>query len=191
MSRFSGRVPAAAVAVLVLVVGLVGCARHSQRGSVLVIGDSLTVSATDQGLSRGGWDIDAQDGRTTPEGIDVAENRDAGRYGRVIVALGTNDGDDEATYERRVDQMMKVLGPEPDVVWVNVDTHTPELASRRAVNQAIRAATDRHGNLRLGDWDEYVTTVDGFDDMRAGDGVHYAPEGSEVRARWTLGLGRD
>lgn len=191
MSRFSGRTLAVVVAVLVFGVGLVGCTRLGDRGSVLVIGDSLTVAATDQGLSRDGWDIDAQDGRTTPEGIEVAENRDAGRYRSVIVALGTNDGDDEATYERRVDQMMKVLGPEPDVVWVNVDTHTPELASRRAVNQAIRAATDRHRNLRLGDWDNYLTTVDGFDDMRAGDGVHYAREGSEVRARWTLGLGRD
>ncbi len=191
MSRFSGRTLAVVVAVLVFGVGLVGCTGQGDRGSVLVIGDSLTVAATDQGLSRDGWDIDAQDGRTTPEGIEVAENRDAGRYRSVIVALGTNDGDDEATYERRVDQMMKVLGPEPDVVWVNVDTHTPELASRRAVNQAIRGATDRHPNLRLGDWDNYLTTVDGFDDMRAGDGVHYAPEGSEVRARWTLGLGRD
>ena len=191
MSRFSGRTLAVVVAVLVFGVGLVGCTRQGDRGSVLVIGDSLTVEATDQGLSRDGWDIDARDGRTTPEGIEVAENHDARRYERVIVALGTNDEDDEATYARRVDQMMKVLGPEPDVVWVNVDAHTPELASRRAVNQAIQAATDRHGNLRLGDWDDYVTTVDGFDDMRAGDGVHYAPEGSEVRARWTLGLGRD
>lgn len=190
MSRFSGRTLAVVVAVLVFVVGLVGCTRQGERGSVLVIGDSLTVAATDQGLTSDGWDIDAQDGRTTPEGIEVAENRDAGRYRRVIVALGTNDGDDEATYERRVDQMMKVLGPEPDVVWVNVDTHTPELANRRAVNQAIQAATDRYRNLRVGDWDHYVTTVDGFGAMRTGDGVHYTPEGSEVRARWTLGLRR-
>lgn len=189
MSRIKGRGLAITLVVVALVVGLIAFTIQRERGQVLVVGDSLMVAAADNGLSRFGWDVDARSGRMTPEGIVVAASRHADRYRLVVVALGTNDGGDDATtYGRRVDQMMKAIGPEPDVVWVNVDTHTPELAIRRPVNQAIQAATGRYPNLRVGDWDKYVTTVAGFDAMRAGDGVHYAPEGSRVRARWTLAL---
>lgn len=158
-----------------------------QRGEVLVIGDSLTLLARDQGLRRDGWDVDARAGRRIAAGIEVAKTEDADRYPVVIVALGSNDrAPDPAAYGTRIDQMMDVIGPEPEVVWVNVDTMAPGLADAAVVNEALRDAADVYPNLRVGDWDSYVRTAAGDEPIRTSDGIHYDTEGSRLRAQWTL-----
>ncbi|QXC61585.1 hypothetical protein KSP35_01675 [Aquihabitans sp. G128] len=160
------------------------------RSGVFVIGDSITVMAGGQDLGPDGWQVDARSGRTTPEGIEVAAGQDLADRSVVIVALGTNDHtDDAATYGRKVDAMLRAIGPGPLVVWVNVDAHTPELAdAARGVNVALAAAALRHPNLRVADWDTYVGGLGPVDGLRAGDGIHYGTKGSELRREWTVGL---
>ena len=159
-------------------------------GDVFVVGDSLTVTAGGSELGPDGWQVHARNGRTTAEGIEVVRANDLPQGGVVIVALGTNDHLDLAeTYGRRIDEMVEAIGPGHRIIWVNVDTHTADLAGAAAgVNAAIAAAPNRHRHVEVADWDRYVTTVEGFDAMRAGDGIHYVEAGSVVRSRWMQGL---
>ena len=132
--------------------------------------------------------MDARSGRTTPEGIAIAADHDLADVDVVVVALGTNDADDDAaTYGARVDQMLDAIGPGPDVVWINVDVNTPELArAAGGVNAALEAATDRHPRLTVANWSGYVAGFEDEDDLRAGDGVHYGVRGSELRRDFTV-----
>jgi hypothetical protein len=177
----------AALAMGVLVTS--GCSKDdaSSTPPTLVIGDSLTVGAEIGGLGRGdGITVDAEQGRTTAEGTAIATDTDLGGYGRVIVALGTNDSTDTAEeFEPKVDAMMAVLGDEVPVAWVNVDTGTDKLApAAEGVNAALAAAAKRYDNLTIADWDGYINGRDDADDLRVGDGVHDSSEGYRVRAGW-------
>jgi lysophospholipase L1-like esterase len=186
----------AAIAGLALAAApLTGCGwlDPGPEGRVLVIGDSLTVGAQEQGLGDGhswDWTIRAVVGLTTAQAASAAAGFDPGRYDLVVVALGTNDArDDEATYGARIDDMMAALGDADQVLWVNVDAQTTELASAaEGVNPAIDAAENRHPNLEVADWDAYVRGREDMDDLRAGDGVHYNAAGYQVRAGWMEGL---
>ncbi|CAN5575332.1 hypothetical protein BH10ACT1_BH10ACT1_37420 [soil metagenome] len=178
------------VLLVVLVVQVRGEEPVDRPTDVYVVGDSITTMAGGRDMGPAGWTVDARPGRTTPEGIDVVAAADLSGASVVIVALGTNDHlDDAATYGRKVDRMMAAIGPGPEVVWVNVDTHTDQLAdAARGVNAALDAAVARHPNLRIGDWDAYVATVEDRPGVRAGDGIHYGPAGSELRRAWTVDL---
>lgn len=189
----SGRVLVVVGLVLALLVGLgvFLLTRDAEPGDedVFLVGDSLTVDAGGVAPWPGGWLVDAYYGRSTDQGAEILEATDLTDGIVVIVALGTNDSsDDEATYAGRIDRVVEAIGPDHRILWVNVDTNTPQLAQAAGVNAAIDAAPDRHPQVEVADWDEYVTTVDGFDELRDPDGVHYLPEGSEVRAAWMVDL---
>jgi lysophospholipase L1-like esterase len=111
----------------------------------------------------------------------------------VIVAVGTNDaGFSEASYRKEVEAMMNVLGSQTNVVWVNVDSNSPQLAAAaRGVNVALQDATSEWHHLRIGDWNHYVTTVPGFSANRGSDGTHYTVAGYQIRARWMVRLTGD
>ena len=179
-----------ALALGVVVAGLVG--QLSDRGSpgIFVIGDSITVMASGPDPWPGGWEVDAVSGRTTPEGIAVAQAADLAGRSAVIVALGSNDhSDSAAAFGVKIDQMIEAIGPGPTVIWVNVDAQTSTLANAGpGVNAALTAATARHVNLRVADWNQYVQTLAGTPGLRAGDGVHYDSKGSSLRRAWMLGL---
>lgn len=174
-----------------LVVALVLQVRDDGGGptsAVFLVGDSITVMAgLDQEVPEG-WTVDARAGRTTPEGIAIAEARDLGDVAVVVVALGTNDADDDAaTYGARIDQMLDAIGPGPEVVWLNVDANTPELArAGDGVNAALDAAAERHPQLTVADWSGYVTGFEGEEGLRSGDGIHYGVRGSEIRRDYTV-----
>lgn len=185
---------AVAVVLAVVAVAVVGLAavrltQTEEDPDVLVIGDSLTVGAQDVGLGEptgGGatrWKIDAVSGRTTNQGVEVAEAIDASQFRTVIVALGTNDYLDTAeAYGARIDVMMAALGDHPDVRWMNVDTGTEKLSpAAEGVNAALEAAAARYPNLTIVDWDAEMAARPDADELRAGDGVHYSTAGAEVR----------
>ena len=180
----------AAVAALVVLV-VAGCAKDDPAPTTLVLGDSLTVGAEMGGLGDDGTiEVDAFGGRTTLQGVEQARDVDARSYEQVIVALGTNDYlDSEADFRARIDKMMKVLGTDVPVTWINVDTGTPKLApAASGVNAALTAAADDYDNLTIADWAGYMATVDSPDELRADDEVHYSPEGYRRRARWMADL---
>jgi lysophospholipase L1-like esterase len=179
-----------AVAALVATVVLVSC-QPARR--VLVIGDSLTVGAVQQGLGEGStweWTVSAEVGRGTNAGVAVARSFDAEAFDLVIVALGTNDYlDPKATYRARIDAMVAALDGAPAIAWVNVDTGTSHLAPAAVgVNAALAEAPGRHRHLRLGDWAAHVRTVPDMATHRAGDGIHYSASGKALFARWLEGL---
>lgn len=182
-----------AVVLAVLVAVLVDQRRDDADGeptAVFVIGDSIEVMAGGEDLGPDGWVVDARSGRTTPEGIRVAEARDLSDVAVVMVALGTNDyGADADTYGRLIDRMIAAIGPGPEVIWVNVDVNTAILAGAAGgVNAAIAAAPERHPNLRVADWSAYIREVPDEPDLRAGDGIHYGARGSELRRDWMVDL---
>lgn len=106
------------------------------------------------------------------------------------MALGTNDhADSAAAFGAKVDAMLTAIGPGPKVIWVNVDSHTRELADARdGVDAALTAAAARHPNLHVADWDRYVQRLGSVEGLRAGDGIHYGPRGSAIRRTWMRGL---
>ncbi len=161
------------------------------RRGVFVIGDSITVMAGGTHLGPASWEVDARSGRATHEGIEVAKAHDLSERAAVIVALGTNDhSDTKAAYARQIDAMMAAIGPGPDVIWVNVDSHTPELADASdGVNAALLEAPGRYPNLRVADWDTYVEGLGSVAGLRAGDGIHYGRGGSALRRTWMVALG--
>jgi hypothetical protein len=182
-----------AVAVVVLLacsVGACGLLDQGPEGRVLVIGDSLTVGADREGALGDDhdwdWDVRAIEGLTTEKATEATRGIDESAYDLVIVALGTNDfNDDEATYAQRIDAMMDALSSAERVIWVNVDAGTPLLApTEQGVNAAIAAAPARFASLEVGDWNQYVAGIDDMDAYRAGDEVHYNTEGYQLRARW-------
>ncbi|WP_421119417.1 GDSL-type esterase/lipase family protein [Aquihabitans daechungensis] len=177
-------------AILVLVVVTGSACAQDDAPTVVVIGDSLTVGAEMMGLDEGTWMVDAEEGRTTAEAIDVAEELDAPDFERVVVAVGTNDYEDsEAAYAAQIDEMMRALGPDVPVTWINVDAGTPAMASAGpGVNAALAAAPQRHDNLTVADWSAYIGGRSDRAELRADDGVHYTPAGYEIRAEWMDGL---
>ena len=179
-----------ALALGFVVAGLVGQLSDRGRAKVFVIGDSITVMARGPDPWPDGWEVDAVIGRTTPQGIAVAHGTDLGDQSVVIVALGTNDhSDSAAAFGAKIDQMIEAIGPGPTVIWVNVDAQSSTLADAGpGVNAALTAATARHVNLRVADWNQYVQTLAGTPGMGAGDGVHYGLNGSSLRRAWMLGL---
>lgn len=160
---------------------------------VLVLGDSLTLSARNQGLGRDhpwDWIISAEEGRTTNRGIAVAKERSISSYDLVVVALGTNDYlDTKSVYGTRVNNMMAALAAAPRVIWVNVDTATTKLAPAAVgVNPALAAAPARHPKLVVADWHRYLQLQPNPNAYRLSDGVHYTAAGYALRARWMEGL---
>ncbi len=187
MRRRRWMATAVAVGAAIGVLVMSGCSEDDPAPTAFVVGDSLTVGAEIGGLGDdAGLEVDALTGRTTTEGVAVAEATDLEPYEEVIVALGTNDYlDSEAEFAPKIDQMMAILGDDVPVTWVNVDTGTPKLSpAADGVNAALAAAAERHPNLTVADWDAYINGRADADDLRAGDEVHDSTEGYRVRAEW-------
>jgi lysophospholipase L1-like esterase len=181
---------AVALAVLAITGGMgASCAPEVGTPRVLLIGDSLSVGARDQGelgaTDAAGWTVDAQVNRGTNVGVATASSYDVRSFDVVVVALGTNDYlDDKSTYGVRIDNMMKVLGKTTPVIWVNVDAGEPRLgAAALGVNPAIASAPLRHRNLTAADWSSFVGARWDLPGLRATDGIHYTKAGYDVRAR--------
>ncbi len=186
-------------AVLVAILAVIGgtgasCSPEAGTPRVLLIGDSLSVGARDQGdlgvSDAAGWTVDAVVSRGTNAGVRAAATYDLRTYDLVVVALGTNDYlDDATTYGARINNMMKVLGTTKPVIWINVDAGASRLgAAALGVNPAIAAAPARHRNLTAADWNTVVNGRWDLGNLRSSDGIHYSTAGYQLRARWMEGL---
>jgi lysophospholipase L1-like esterase len=180
----------AAAAAVVIATGRTPSDGGTGSSSVFIVGDSLTVGALDfipeameqRGIRLAG--VDARNGRTTPQGLEVLREQGDALPGTVLVALGTNDVY-FATEESVAEWMAtarEIVG-DRRLIWVN--THViPERAEIEAlerwddVNAWLAAAAPRH-DIELADWAVWAA----INGVEVGpDGVHYEDTASARRA---------
>jgi hypothetical protein len=167
----------------------------TRSSAVYVLGDSLTVDATaalpdamaEQGVTL--VDVDARNGRNTPQGLDVlASAQDLPEC--VLIALGTNDV--YFASEQLVDQWMatarSIVG-DRRLIWVN--THVDPSGSQiealerwDEINAWLAAAAPRY-DIELADWSVW-SSINGVE--LGPDGLHYEAEESARRAEFYAGV---
>ena len=178
---------------------------HGQ-GTLLIIGDSLTVGSNAFGalatkarrLTYDGipmWNkvvLDAKVGRTVPQGIKVLNTRlqKIDDVTAIVIALGTNDmiSRRDSSYPARIiDEMMLNTGDIP-VMWTNLEyspTGRGDWRFRgRRFNRALTAAAREWPTLIVSDW-ATAFTPKGASRFIA-DGVHLTATGYRTRASHTL-----
>jgi hypothetical protein len=134
--------------------------------AVQLIGDSILDGASETLASRlPGWSltIDAEIGRSTPGGVSVAESLAPLAADLVVVELGVNDVDADASAEA-ADRIVGSAVTSDGLIWVNAHGPDPETD---AVNRAIEAALGRAPYAALADWDRGVPV-----EALSSDGVH-------------------
>jgi lysophospholipase L1-like esterase len=157
---------------------------------VLFIGDSLTRESRKRSttlLSRHGWTPTYRcwGSKRLDWGLDqVARARELKQLPEfVVMALGTNDISWETpqTTERRVRQLLERLGPDRQVLWVDLHlTRSAWLDARAAwFNDLLHRLAKEHSNLTVVRWHE-VAREHG---IRGYDGIHYGPHGYRLRAQ--------
>jgi hypothetical protein len=158
---------------------------------VWMYGDSITAAdAPDLAASLGtrglvlAWD--ATPGIPTEPAVDrlVERLRDSRPPARLVMALGTNDGDARLV-AAQVERVMDAVPRTTRVWWVNTWKQrwlvTGGDSDRRAadlVNAALARADRRHGNLEVVDW-SVVVAAEPRRYLR--DGVHTLPAGRAAR----------
>ncbi len=200
--RDTHRVVASLSVVLVLTLTMLGThgrAGAAPAGTLLVVGDSLTVGASVLGkfsgserTVRASWKkvvVEAKVGRTARQGASIVATRvRSTRATAVMVALGTNDlmGRRTAREARAlIDAVMSAAGSRP-VLWVNIEFGTLPARERparaRMFNTELRRASTRWPNLRIADWNRSFTPK-GRSRFLA-DGVHLTTSGYGTRAEF-------
>ena len=180
------------------------------NGAVALVGDSLTFAAWGElpaVFARKKWgpfQLEARSGRkinttlaTATSGVDAVRRIRGGGFDPElwIVALGTNDV--RSTYDKpgvaaaMVDAMMAEIGPNHDVVWINVHLRDWPVETN-AFNEVLRQAATRHPRLTIADWRSVVVANPLWVND---DGVHLNLTGSRARnefvARVALAPGCD
>ena len=104
----------------------------------------------------------------------VKKRRKAHHLGRtVVIALGTNG----ELYEKRVEALLKVLGPNRSVFWVNV--YGPNLEWTEANNRYLIQLAAKHPNVTVIDWQSELSA---HPEWLWEDGIHPNPDGSKAYA---------
>jgi hypothetical protein len=166
---------------------------------LFMFGDSISVqdghSLAERLLSRTGDQLAVHNwsGRPTEPAVDaLAEWAQA--YGlprRILMATGSNDIFTPPVFAAQVDRAMAIAGPARTVIWVNVQvarTSQPaavQLADQRNsawVNLQLADARNRHPNLRIVHWAEFLAAKPSRLTMYLSDGVHtLVPQGQDAR----------
>lgn len=186
-----------------------GASRHRTadgQGTLLVVGDSLTVGTAAFGSLRTRledldvWSrvtIDARNGRKASTGAGVISTYLTPRWDvtAIVVAMGTNDmiSNRNPSYPRKlIDAVMARTGDRP-VLWVNLEfssTVRPDWAIRATrFNRELRRAAERWPTLRIADWNSYFRS--GSRVRFVADGVHLTTSAYRARARWLTERVRD
>lgn len=161
-----------------------------QGRRVLVIGDSLTRESrllSARSMRASGWTptFRCWGSRRLDWGIDqVQRSRDLGQLPRyVIMALGTNDISWETpqTTERRLRALLDRIGPNREVLWVDLHLTRSAWLDARAdwFNALLRRLARERSNLTVVGWHR-VAQAHG---IRGWDGIHYGPDGFRLRAK--------
>lgn len=169
------------------------------QGTLLVVGDSLTVGADAFGSlgiklqALGTWNkalVDARVGRTANAGSVVLEKRVTRATTAIVIALGTNDmiSKTQPSYPKWViDRVMSKSKGRP-VLWVNLefaDKTRPDLEIRaRRFNKELRRAANRWPNLFISDWNSAF--VPNKSSRFIADGVHLTVAGYRTRTKYLV-----
>lgn len=165
----------------------------SPGDAVLVVGDSLTVGAADFGglrtkLQDAGFSptISARTGRGVQWGLSVLQSAGGDLPSTVVIALGTNDvasGRSTKSFGALVDDVMKTVGGDRFVLWVNLDLDATTWGAEQAArfNRVLREKANTYGNLAVADWQTFAA-----DAWLASDFVHLNGKGYRQRANFYL-----
>ena len=169
------------------------------QGSLLVVGDSLTVGTEAFGaLSKkinalGTWTnvvLDAKVGRKASLGATVIEKGLTSSTTALVIALGTNDmiSKPETWYPRWViDTVMNKTRGLP-VLWVNLEFSQTGRSDWRArgvrFNRELRLAKQRYPNLSIADWNTAFTPQS--KSRFIVDGVHLTVSGYKTRSKFLV-----
>jgi len=103
--------------------------------------------------------------------------------GHVVMALGTNDisWESRSTNERRVREMLRLLGKQRQVLWLDVDTTYSNFSIAAAdwFNAMIRRVANEYPNVKVVPWKRTARTAG----VKRPDGIHYGPDGYRLRAQ--------
>ena len=142
-----------------------------------IIGDSVTLDAAPDLKAKfnNSVTINAKQSRHIGDELDwVKKQRKHHHLGRtVVISLGTNG----ELYEKAVKALLKVLGPNRSVFWVNV--YGPELDWTRANNDYLNQLAAATPNLTIIDWN---STLSAHPEWLWEDGIHPNPDGSKAYA---------
>jgi hypothetical protein len=149
-------------------------------GPILVLGDSLTEGADDNGLSKllkaDGWkpQIVAETGRSTRGGIDAARRDVASAPPLVIVELGTNPSSAVGTFAEEVDTLVDLLHTRgaQRIVWVTPVHHDDDRYDDKVDILLAKAKADP--SVVVADWRPVAWAHKAW--FRA-DGLHYIDTG--------------
>jgi lysophospholipase L1-like esterase len=166
-------------------------AHRRHNGSVLLLGDSLTVGADKAGLTTSlkadGWtvDIDADEGRSTRGGILALQVHHPTVPELVVVELGTNPSAALATFPAEIETMLDELTTRgaKRVLWLTPHHRTDGRYDGK--DAAIATAADKHPMLVMGDWHAFAV---GHADWMRPDGLHYTDSGYRILAAFMADL---
>ena len=157
---------------------------------VLIVGDSLTRDSQEpmtNYLAESGWTptFRCWGSKRLDWGLDQIKR--AKKLDQlpefVIVALGTNDisWEQPATTERRVNTLLDRLGPDRQVLWVDLDIAYSTFSMTRAdwFNKMIRQVAKDRPNLKVVPWEKIARQ----EKAARFDGIHYGSSGYRLRAR--------
>lgn len=115
--------------------------------------------------------IDAAVSRQMVQSIGIVQNyaNTGALADNVLIGLGTNG----PFTPEQLDQMMKIIGPERNVFWVNV--RVPTRAWQNDVNGLLKASAGKYKNLTIIDWYGYSNP---HNDWFYDDLVHPNPTGN-------------
>lgn len=138
------------------------------------VGDSVMADGSDNFLKL--FDdkkviVDAAVSRQLDSSLDILQKyKDQGVLApNVLIGLGTNG----PFNNDQVSQVMKLVGPNRHVFWINV--HVPTRPWEKTVNGVLDESSKKYKNLTIIDWNGYSA---GHTDWFYDDNVHPNPDGS-------------
>ena len=152
---------------------------------VFILGDSITESAGPdyydtirRQLVPLGWNptIDAQRGRTTPQGLEILKRRRRDVHDVAVVLLGHNDAIEPEVYRKRIEAIVEELA---DVPLVLLLTNYQFEKGRDRMNDELRVVDALHDNVELVDWNAVVGATEG---AIGPDGLHLTRTGARALA---------
>jgi len=156
---------------------------------IFMFGDSIAVQDGDalehQLAAQTGDSIAVHNwsGQPTSAAVDaLAEwSQNYGLPDRILMAVGTNDIFDPPAFGAQVERAMNLAGPDRTVYWVNVEVsrfrrsaemQAADRANSAWINQQLEEAAQRHPNLRIIHWAEFLANQPEGLGKYLRDGVH-------------------
>jgi lysophospholipase L1-like esterase len=159
---------------------------RAERGSLLLVGDSLNVGIEPYLRDVfGDWEITSDDavGRSTADGVAALERLRA-TPGPVVVSLGTNDDPSDAgSFHARVEELLRLVAGRC-VIWA---TLWRDGAPEEGLNEVLHEIARSRPNLHLLDW---AAMLEAHPEWRAPDETHGSPDGYRARAEEVAKLAR-